>query len=112
MKFSKRQLPRYACLFRNIRDHFLNNETLTDSNHFRRKRRASAITESEIEEKFQKNHSDELHTNNQTVYHKGHNRFEAEELFLTEYADIQYEDVTSMISSLEHLNLDHINFET
>ena len=84
---------------------------------FRRKRRASAITESEIEERFQKNHlnsnqSDEMHTNNQTVNYKGHNRFEVEELFLTEYADIQYEDVTSMISSLEHLNLDHINFES
>ena len=53
-----------------------------------------------------------MHSNNQTVNYKGHNRFEAEELFLTEYADIQYEDVTSMISSLEHLNLDHINFES
>ena len=84
---------------------------------FRRKRRASAITESEIEERFQKNHlnlnpSDEMHTNNPTVNYKGHNRFESDELFLTEYADIQYEDVTSMISSLEHLNLDHINFES
>ena len=53
-----------------------------------------------------------MHTNNHTVNYKGHNRFEAEELFLTEYADIQYEDVTSMISSLDHLNLDHINFES
>ena len=84
---------------------------------FRRKRRASAITESEIEERFQNSHlnsnqSDEMHTNNHTVNYKGHNRFEAEELFLTEYADIQYEDVTSMISSLDHLNLDHINFES
>ena len=53
-----------------------------------------------------------MHTNSQTIYHNEHQRFDAEELFLSEYADIQYEDVTSMISSLEHLNLDHINFES
>ena len=46
------------------------------------------------------NQSDEMHTNNQTVNYKEHNRFDAEELFLNEYADIQYEDVTSMILSL------------
>ena len=84
---------------------------------FRRKRRASEITESEIEERFQNNHlnsnqSGEMHTNSQTIYYNQHQRFDAEELFLSEYADIQYEDVTSMISSLEHLNLDHINFES
>ena len=53
-----------------------------------------------------------MHTNTQTVIYNEHRRFDAEELFLSEYADIQYEDVTSMISSLEHLNLDHINFES
>ena len=84
---------------------------------FRRKRRASAITESEIEETFQKDHlnsnkSDEIHANNQAVNYKEHHRPEAENIFLSEYADIQYEDVTSMISCLEHLNLDHTNFES
>ena len=82
----------------------------------RRKRRASAITESEIEESFQKdnlksNMSDEMHANNQAVNYKEHHRLEAEKIFLSEFADIQYEDVTSMISCLEHLNLDHTNFD-
>ena len=53
-----------------------------------------------------------MHANNQTVDCKGHHGSEAREIFLSEYADIQYEDVTSMISRLEHLNLDHINFES
>ena len=53
-----------------------------------------------------------MHANNQTVDCKEHNGSEAREYaFLSEYADIQYEDVTSMISRLEHLNLDHINVE-
>ena len=56
--------------------------------------------------------SDEMHANNQTVNYKEHHRLEAEKIFLSEFADIQYEDVTSMISCLEHLNLDHTNFES
>ena len=32
--------------------------------------------------------------------------------FLNEYADIQYEDFECLISSLEYLNLNHMNFET
>ena len=52
-----------------------------------------------------------MHTNNQTADCKERNGSEARALFLSEYADIQYEDVTSMISRLEHLNLDHMNVE-
>ena len=37
---------------------------------------------------------------------------ESEELFLNQYTDIQYEDVTSLISSLEYLNIDHNNVES
>ena len=75
------------------------------------------MKESEIEERFQNNHlnsnhSDEMHANNQAVNYKEHHRSEAEELFLSEYADIQIEEITSMISRLEHLNLDHMNFES
>ena len=53
-----------------------------------------------------------MYANNQLVNCKEHTGSEAREMFLSEYADIQYEDVTSMISRLEHLNLDHINFES
>ena len=34
-----------------------------------------------------------------------------EELFLDEYAQTQHEDVESVISTLEYLNLNHANFE-
>ena len=75
------------------------------------------MAKSEMEERLQNNHlnsshCDEMHANNQPVDCKEHHGSEAKALFLSEYADIQYEDVTSMISSLEHLNLDHINFES
>ena len=53
-----------------------------------------------------------MHANNQAVNYKEHHRSEAEELFLSEYADIQIEEITSMLSRLEHLNLDHMNFES
>ena len=74
------------------------------------------MIEPEIEESLQNNrlnanHSDDMHANDQTVDFKENRGSEARELFLTEYADIQYEDVTSMISRLEHLNLDHMNVE-
>ena len=58
------------------------------------------------------NKSDEIHANSQTINYKEHHRSETEEIFLSEYADIQCEDVTSMISCLEHLNLDHMNLES
>ena len=62
--------------------------------------------ESSIDENLQSNTSD-YHVNNHQ-----HQSSEAEELFISEYADIQYEDLTSIVETLEHLNLEHINLES
>ena len=81
----------------------------------RRKRRASEITD--FEEKPIQNsrpsqtESDSLHSSDQRPVDEGQHASFADE-FLNEYADIQYEDFESMISSLEYLNLNHMNFET
>ena len=69
------------------------------------------MTESSIDENLQSNISDELIANYQSVNNQ-QQRSEAEELFISEYADIQYEDLSSIVSTLEHLNLEHINLET
>ena len=68
------------------------------------------MTESSIDENLQSNISDELIANYQSVNNQ-QQRSEAEELFISEYADIQYEDLSSIVSTLEHLNLEHINLE-
>ena len=34
-----------------------------------------------------------------------------ENFFVNEYAEIQYESVISLVSSLEYLNLDHMNYD-
>ena len=49
--------------------------------------------------------------NNQSMNDKQHQRSEAEALFISEFADIQYEDLTTLVSTLEHLNLEHVNLE-
>ena len=56
------------------------------------------------------NQSNELLLHNQTNLYAEHP--ESEELFLNQYIDIQYEDVTSLIASLEYLNIDHNNLES
>ena len=35
-----------------------------------------------------------------------------ENFFINEYAEIQYENVITLISSLEYLNLDHMNYDS
>ena len=67
--------------------------------------------ESSIDENLQSNISDEMIAYYQSVNNQ-QQRSEAEELFISEYADIQYEDLSSIVSTLEHLNLEHINLET
>ena len=56
------------------------------------------------------NQSNALLLHNQPNLYAEHS--ESEELFLNQYTDIQYEDVTSLISSLEYLNIDHNNLES
>ena len=63
--------------------------------------------ESSIDENLQSNISDYPSVNNHQ-----HQSSEAEELFISEYADIQYDDLTSIVETLEHLNLEHINLES
>ena len=72
-----------------------------------RKRRASEITKSIAKESPMnlKHHSD-----NGSDGQK-HQTSMTEELFLDEYAQTQHEDVESVISTLEYLNLNHANFE-
>ena len=67
--------------------------------------------ESSIDENLQSNKSDEMIANFQSANNHQHQSSEAEELFISEYADIQYEDLTSIVSTLEHLNLEHMNLE-
>ena len=52
-------------------------------------------------------HTDKLLSHNQYADY----RESESEMFLHQYANIQYEDVTSLISSLEYLNIDHLNVE-
>ena len=66
--------------------------------------------ESSIDENLHSNISDEMTANYKSV--NNHQSSEAEELFISEYADIQYEDITSIVETLEHLNLEHINLES
>ena len=56
------------------------------------------------------NQSNELLLHNQTNLYA--ELPELEELFMNQYIDIQYEDVTSLIASLEYLNIDHNNLES
>ena len=56
------------------------------------------------------NQSNALLLHNQRNLYADHS--ESEELFLNQYTDIQFEDVTSLISSLEYLNIDHNNLES
>ena len=60
------------------------------------------------------NQSDELLSYNQTIQDEDHRESQADEseLFLDQFTDIQYEDVTSIIASLGYLNLDHTNVDS
>ena len=55
-------------------------------------------------------HTDKLLSHNQTNQYADYRESEGE-IFLNQYTHIQYEDVTSLISSLEYLNIDHLNVE-
>ena len=82
--------------------------------YFRRKRPASEMTKSFIE--FPNNHvtsneSDELPSYDQRNQYVEHSESESES-FLNQYTDIQFEDVESLISSLDYLNIDHSNVES
>ena len=68
------------------------------------------MTESSIDENLQSNICDEMTANYQSMNNQ-QQRSEEEELFISEYADIQYEDLTSIVATLEHLNLEHFNLE-
>ena len=54
------------------------------------------------------NHSDEFLTHTQLNQYADYTENEGD-VFLNQYTDIQYEDVTSLISSLEYLNINHMN---
>ena len=69
------------------------------------------MTESSIDENLQSNICDEMTANYQSMNNQ-QQRSEEEELFISEYADIQYEDLTSIVATLEHLNLEHFNLES
>ena len=56
------------------------------------------------------NQSNGLILHNQTNLCAEHSQ--SEESFQNQFTDIQYEDVTSLISSLEYLNIDHNNLES
>ena len=55
--------------------------------------------------------SDELLLHDQRDQYVEHRESESES-FLNQYTDIQYEDVESLISSLDYLNIDHFNVES
>ena len=55
--------------------------------------------------------SDELLLHDQRDQYVEHRESESES-FLNQYTDIQYEDVESLISSLDYLNIDHSNVES
>ena len=52
-----------------------------------------------------------MHSSDNGSDDQKHKTSMTEELFLDEYAQTQHEDVESIISTLEYLNLDHTNFE-
>ena len=55
--------------------------------------------------------SDELLSYDQRDQYVEHRESESES-FLNQYTDIQYEDVESLISSLDYLNIDYSNVES
>ena len=55
-------------------------------------------------------HTDELLSHNQANQYADYGQSEGE-MFLNQYTNIQYEDFTSLVSSLEYLNIDHLNVE-
>ena len=72
-----------------------------------RKRRASEITKSFAKE----SPLNVMHSSDNGSNDPKHQTSMTEDLFLDEYAETQYEDVESIISTLEYLNLNHTNFE-
>ena len=72
-----------------------------------RKRRASEITKSIAKE----SPMNLMHNSDNGSDGQKHQISLTEDLFLDEYAETQYEDVESIISPLEYLNLNHTNFE-
>ena len=91
------------------------------ASHFiilRRKRWAFEITNFDNENtKINRSNTSEfdlLHSNNQRSGYEERGESEhhmTDELFLNEYADIQYDDFESIVSSIAYLNLDPVNFE-
>lgn len=55
--------------------------------------------------------SGELLSHDQRDQYVEHRESESES-FLNQYTDIQYEDVESLISSLDYLNIDHSNVDS
>ena len=81
--------------------------------YFSRKRPASAMKETSTQlpkDHTSSNQSNELLLHDQTNLYTEHR--ESEELFMNQFMDIQNEDVTSLIASLEYLNIDHNNLKS